>query len=329
MAQLDPPAAATRIVFRPRDQGGPCWITLQLHIGLRVTSTELHVVEKRVDLPTFCCLGPLALPRNARRAPGLPAPTGAVECVVPRCAPARLLNFLALHFMYKSVPTARAAEADAPCVVEQFAVIPAGSGNNAAPSDAAPPPSTVMVEGWQVEGPETNGRAMRVRIRADTMTVAGAVLRTLFEFVGATDMDTQAHFPSALRAVAEAATAVEAGLAQRVVLAADAADETTAVKALVVKAEDARLLGNMPLMSMHYTALFARTQRLVAAHTVRAGNEERLRAGLRGVNDAICAAANLKCGKPKADLILAARQAVKARRFGSLAGLLNGAPLAE
>ena len=46
-------------------------------------------------------------------------------------------------------------------------------------------------------------------------------------------------------------------------LAAESADGSQRVKALVVKAEDARLIGDMPLLKRHYSALSALDNELI------------------------------------------------------------------
>ena len=60
----------------------------------------------------------------------------------------------------------------------------------------------------------------------------------------------------------------------RLKLTAEMADNSNAVKALVIKAEDARILGDMPIMRRTYAELFALNNELIGEYTKRSNNHQ-------------------------------------------------------
>ena len=96
-------------------------------------------------------------------------------------------------------------------------------------------------------------------------------------------------------------------------------DEKNArVKALVLKAEDARLMADMPLMKRHYAELFALNNELIAEYNKRANNHEALLAALKDVNQIIQKASNLRAGAAKSRVVAEARAAIKTNAIDSL-----------
>jgi Bardet-Biedl syndrome 2 protein len=104
----------------------------------------------------------------------------------------------------------------------------------------------------------------------------------------------------------------------RIRLAADMADDSQRVKALVVRAEDSRLTTDMSSMRRAYTELFALNNQLVGGYNVRAANHEGLLAALKEVNLMIQRAANVRVGKAKTSVIADCRAAVKVNNMPSL-----------
>jgi Bardet-Biedl syndrome 2 protein len=90
------------------------------------------------------------------------------------------------------------------------------------------------------------------------------------------------------------------------------------VQALVIRAEDARLMNDMQTMRRAYTELNSLNGQLIAGYNVRAQNQANLLAALKEVNQMIQRAANLRMGKAKARVIADCRAAVKANNMKSL-----------
>jgi Bardet-Biedl syndrome 2 protein len=106
-------------------------------------------------------------------------------------------------------------------------------------------------------------------------------------------------------------------------LSADMADDLQRVKALVVRAEDSRLLNDMVVMRRAYTDLHALNNQLVGGYNIRAANHEGLLAALKEVNQTIQRAANLRVGRAKTSVISECRAAVKANNLSLLFSLVK------
>lgn len=89
-------------------------------------------------------------------------------------------------------------------------------------------------------------------------------------------------------------------------------------QALVIRAEDARLMNDMETMRRAYTELNALNGQLIGGYNVRAQNQATLLTSLKEVNQMIQRAANLRVGKAKARVITDCRAAVKANNMKSL-----------
>jgi Bardet-Biedl syndrome 2 protein len=89
------------------------------------------------------------------------------------------------------------------------------------------------------------------------------------------------------------------------------ADGSSRVKALVLKAEDARLMADMPRMMRNYDELMRVNEGLIAEYNKRATNHEALLAALKQVNQVVQRASQLRVGKAKARVVADARRAIK------------------
>lgn len=96
------------------------------------------------------------------------------------------------------------------------------------------------------------------------------------------------------------------------------ADDLQRVKALVVRAEDSRLLNTMSVMRRAYTELLTLNNQLVGGYNIRSSNREGLLAALKQVNQMIQKAANLRVGKTKNFVINECRAAVKTNNLSLL-----------
>lgn len=89
-------------------------------------------------------------------------------------------------------------------------------------------------------------------------------------------------------------------------------------QALVIRAEDSRLMGDMDIMRKAYTELNGLNGQLMAGYNIRAQNQETLLNALKEVNQMIQKAANLRAGKAKARVIADCRTAVKSNSMKAL-----------
>ena len=87
--------------------------------------------------------------------------------------------------------------------------------------------------------------------------------------------------------------------AVRLKLTAEMADSSQLVKALVIKAEDARILNDMKLMKKMYSSLYDVNRELIGEYIKRANNHNELLSALKEVNAMIQKAARLRIGAAK------------------------------
>ncbi|CAD7699113.1 unnamed protein product [Ostreobium quekettii] len=107
-------------------------------------------------------------------------------------------------------------------------------------------------------------------------------------------------------------------------LVTDAADATSLVKTLVVKAEDARALDDMEAMKRAYRQLHELNRDLLSEQTKRATNHAQLLGALKDVNSMIQKASRLRVGQAKTNVVTVCRNAVKNNNVGALLKILQG-----
>ena len=159
-----------------------------------------------------------------------------------------------------------------------------------------------------------NAAVGEVTVRCEDMDVAGNIVQDICAVLDITDLESQADFPTQMDTFAEVLARVEQYNDTRVRMTAEMAEITNTVKALVVKAEDARLMGNMPHMCKMYGAMRDANRDLVLEHTKRATNHSELLAALKEVNQMIQRAAKLRNGAHKVKVVSACRAAIKANK---------------
>lgn len=101
------------------------------------------------------------------------------------------------------------------------------------------------------------------------------------------------------------------------------ADSSQLVKALVVKAEDARIQKEMKHMKQAYASLMDVNADLMREYVKRANNHAELLERLKEVNQTIQKAARLRVGEAKGRIIISSRQAVKANDIAQLISVLQ------
>merc|ERR1711862_426983 len=104
----------------------------------------------------------------------------------------------------------------------------------------------------------------------------------------------------------------------RLKLTAEMADSSNLVKALIVKAEDYRMLNDMTNLKKVFSSLQQTNSDLIAEYTKRANNHQQLLDQLKEVNMMIQKAAKLRVGNPKTRVVAACRQAIKKNNIHEL-----------
>ena len=106
-------------------------------------------------------------------------------------------------------------------------------------------------------------------------------------------------------------------------LTADMADDSQRIKALVVRAEDSRLMQDMFTMRRAYTELYTNNKQLLSGYSIRKKTHDDLVTVLKDVNNMIQKAANLRVGKIKSTIISECRANVKSNNLVALIKIMK------
>lgn len=151
----------------------------------------------------------------------------------------------------------------------------------------------------------------QVIIRTDDMEVAGELVQDLCTFLQVTELESAASFPDEEEKFRAVLQRVDEYNAVRLKLTAEMADSANLVKALIVKAEDYRMLSDMSNLKKVFSGLQQTNGDLIAEYKKRANNHQQLLGQLKEVNMMIQKAAKLRLGNAKTRVVAACRQAIK------------------
>ncbi|KAG2486168.1 hypothetical protein HYH03_015132 [Edaphochlamys debaryana] len=259
-------------------------LMIKVLVGGR-TASLFHVFELEIELPKFSLYA--AVEKGA-----FAEPESNVQFSVSERIP-RLCAWLESRFNLKAPPAGRADTLEA-----YFLCL----------RDKAP----LLVRATPVEG------RVQVTLATDSMDMAGELVGDLAAYLGLGDLASTAHFPGAMRAFKEVLDQVDAHNVTRLRMNADMADASNALKSLIIRAEDARILGAMGPMRKYYRQLADMNRDLIVEHDKRATNHAALLEALREVNQMIQRAARLRVGGPKGRVVALCRAAIKANNMAAL-----------
>merc|ERR1712216_428013 len=154
--------------------------------------------------------------------------------------------------------------------------------------------------------------------RTDDIEVVAEIIQDLCGYLQITELESIANFPDEMEKFKSVLMKVDEYNAVRLKLTAEMADNSNLVKALVVKAEDYRMLSDMPVLKKVFNNLQQTNQDLIAEYTKRANNHQQLLGQLKEVNMMIQKAAKLRVGTPKTRVVTACRQAIKKNNIPEL-----------
>jgi len=157
-----------------------------------------------------------------------------------------------------------------------------------------------------------------ITVNVDSMDVAGDILQDLTTFLNITELESVIDFTAEFEEFKRVLLKVDEFNATRLKLTAEMADSSQLLKALVIKAEDARILSNMKQMKKMYSQLAQVNRELIGEYIKRANNHNELLVALKDVNAMIQRAAKLRVGPPSARVIQECRASMKANNVHSL-----------
>lgn len=160
-------------------------------------------------------------------------------------------------------------------------------------------------------------------VRSDSMEMCGEVLQDLAEYLGLKEVSCTAEFPHEFAVFQGVLQKVDEYNTARMKLSAEMADASQLVKALVIKAEDARILNDIRAMKRTYASLFDVNRELLGEYMKRSNNHMELLAALKEVNSMIQKAGKLRVGQAKSNLIAACRNAIKVNNVQALFSIIR------
>lgn len=166
-----------------------------------------------------------------------------------------------------------------------------------------------------------------VTIKTDDMDLAGDIIQALASFLGIEDLQSTAEFPDQLEELRAVLLKVDELHAVRQKLTAEMADHSNLIRSLVVRAEDARLMGDMKNMRKGYMELYDLNRDLINGYKIRCNNHTELLSCLKIVNQAIQRAGKLRVGKGKSQVIAGCRQAIKNNNVNGLFKIIRAGSL--
>lgn len=162
-----------------------------------------------------------------------------------------------------------------------------------------------------------------VIVRVNNMGTAGEILQDIANFLGVKELESVAEFPIEFQHFEDVFQKMENLRSTRHKMSADMADSSQMIKALVIKAEDARILANMKGMRSAYKELYLMNQELLGEYAKRSNNHEELMAALKEVNRYISQASKLRVGEAKTRTISECRNALKSKNIGALVQIMR------
>ncbi|XP_052802145.1 Bardet-Biedl syndrome 2 protein homolog [Mya arenaria] len=162
---------------------------------------------------------------------------------------------------------------------------------------------------------DTNGN---VGLYTADMDLAGDIVQALAGFFNLEDLHTTIDFPVEMERLREVLVKVDEYHAVRQKLTAEMADHSNLIRSLVVRAEDARLMGDMGNMKKGYTELYNMNRDLINGYKIRCGNHQELLNALKQVNLIVQKAGRMRVGKYKTQVVNACRAAIKSNNVNAL-----------
>ena len=164
---------------------------------------------------------------------------------------------------------------------------------------------------------------LKVKVGCSTLALGGEVIQDLCRSLSVSELESTCSSPDEMARFKGVLQDVSEFHKTRAKLTADMADSSQRVKALVVKAEDARILGEMRSLRGCYSNLYGLNNELIGEYAKRANNHKVLLERLKEVNAMINKAANLRCGNAKVRVVKACREAIKKNNFDGLFSIIT------
>mmetsp|Transcript_5177 Transcript_5177/g.4668 ORF Transcript_5177/g.4668 Transcript_5177/m.4668 type:complete len:749 (-) Transcript_5177:13-2259(-) len=294
-----------------------CTIKIQTHVAVRGMNNQLHVFEKDIQLPKFSTFLKLPDTINIRDLKienfVINEPIGKVSFKISETT-SRLYDFINANFILPAPLKPLSVDN-----IRIYFVSVCGSKLSLTKTMSEPGQSLYFVASRD----QSNSTLLKVQIRCDNMDVVGEIIQEMGKFLNISDLSSDADFPDDFNSFQEVIDRVTEYNSTRVKLATDMADDSQMVKALIIRAEDSRLLTDMKTMRRAYTDLYSLNNQLISNYNQRTNNHDGLVNALKEVNQMIQRASNLRLGKSKTVTISDCRNAIKSNNMKSLIRIMK------
>ena len=150
-----------------------------------------------------------------------------------------------------------------------------------------------------------------ITIRTDSMELAGDLITDLCQYCKIDECDSVCDFPNEFTVIEQLMSAVSAMNDTRLRASADMADSIQRVKVGVIRAEDARLIGESTDVRRLYANVYTDNRELLGEYSKRTNNQTELLSSLKEINQYIQRSARCRMGESRTRVIAGCRQAIK------------------
>lgn len=291
------PGKQIQVPLRPV-KNAACQIRVQTHVAVRGFNTNLYVFEEKVNLPRFASL------LHTNDLSHFASPLSSVA------------------FRFNEDITRLPAWIDSSFILTTTVKVSHDKLNvmfvaawNAA--EGLPEAFPVILQATK------EGNVISMQIVCDSMDLASDIVQDLAKYFKISELDSIVNYPKEMSKFEEVLKRVSDYNSLRLRMTADMAEESQKIKALIVRAEDSRLMVDMETMRRAYTELYSINNQLISGYSNRVSGHENLMAALKEVNQMIQRVANFRIGEPKARIINDCRHAVKSNNLSSLFRILK------
>lgn len=276
-----------------------CDLKIQALVGSGASGTQYHVFEVAYRLPRFAMYEHIGTPSRRYNV----ARSYVIINVEERAA--RLLMWLRNKFFFDPDSIKPPDDNDTHTVDVFFTDVRDGSPlsfhmmsaqriNDLTGEQPSPSISGQLGGGiTKADVPKAVNSAF-LAIRCDDMDVCGQVVQELSSYFGIDELNCICDFPREFESLQTIIGKVENLNQIRQKLTAEMADSSNVIKSLVIRAEHARIMGDLAEMKRSYSELRGINNELVGEYMKRAANHDDLLKSLRQINQMIQRAASLR-----------------------------------
>ena len=216
-------------------------LILNVYVGARSSSEQFHIFQLNEYLPKFALFLNIPGPEQSHDDPSLPAPNEPSSYVsfTLKDQIHKLQSWIENSFLLLNENIDIDGNKHKNSLAYYFADLKQDENIS----------NGIRQQLW-IQARKKDG--IQVQIRCDSMKLAAEIVQDICKFMNVTELSSVANFPREMDSFKQVLLKVGDYNALRIKFTAEMADVSTRVKALVIKAEDARIIGDMPVCHSTY-----------------------------------------------------------------------------